>query len=61
MEPIERARAEDNALNSIDATADAVAEAKREGNPRAADYYRDRNQEAWADLRALVFSDTPNA
>jgi hypothetical protein len=61
MEPIERARAEDNALNSIDATADAIAEAERKGDPRAADYYRDRNQEAWADLRALVFSDMPSA
>ena len=62
MEPIERARAEDIALESLNATEQAVADAERQGNSRAADYYRDRRQDAMDDLRALgFFSDTPNA
>lgn len=66
MEPIEYDRFEADpigaALNSLEATEDAIAEAEANGDPYAADYYRDWRQDAMDDLRALsFFSDTPNA
>jgi hypothetical protein len=42
------------ARGSVRATEDAIAEAEAAGNPRAADYYRERQLEARANFRALV-------